>query len=219
MHPFGLLAIIVTLSAFLSCKSLGESPSPERMFPSAPYRPVFRGYEKIGTDMIIDPVAGLAWARTVYPRRMKLAAARSWVKGLKLGGFRDWRVPSYQELLTHQRNWGQSVPQEQEIDPVTGEVKDPEYPENWFRRFGFVIPQRLLEINNYWTVTPAPEATTMLGGKSVYTPIFGAGFTAFDTAMLADHAEAYVWAVRTVAKPADAAHPATNSHPTPQRIP
>jgi len=65
----------------------------------------FRFYK----DVVVDTKTGLMWARNgnVAGKEMKWDDAMEWVKTLDIGGYRDWRLPTKEELKPFARLRGE----------------------------------------------------------------------------------------------------------------
>ncbi len=67
--------------------------------PSIERQPQTQGDERLGSsDILVDPRTGLMWTRTDNGYDINWHGADRYCKGLTLGGYTDWRLPTIEEL-------------------------------------------------------------------------------------------------------------------------
>lgn len=97
------------------------------------FLPAKSGFEfsKDGT-MVRDAKTGLIWSQNanLAGRKMNWSEATSWVSGINVGGFKDWRLPTKEELQTMAKAGGRR-------------------PADWFNSIGFNSAQA----DGYWSST------------------------------------------------------------------
>ncbi len=54
----------------------------------------------VAADTVLDTRTGLMWQRAVPVERFTWVEAKAYAKGLRLGGYEDWRLPTKEELLS-----------------------------------------------------------------------------------------------------------------------
>jgi hypothetical protein len=54
----------------------------------------------VSGEIVLDRTGGLMWARQDNGADISLADAASYCRNFRAGGYRDWRLPSQQELAT-----------------------------------------------------------------------------------------------------------------------
>lgn len=75
---------------------------------------------KFYKDVVVDTKTGLMWARNgnIAGKKMTWDTAMEWVKTLEIGGYRNWRLPTKEELDAFAMRGG-------------------EYPSSWFNANAF----------------------------------------------------------------------------------
>ena len=108
-------------------------------------------FEKAGfkfyKDVVVDTRAGLMWTRNgnIADKYMSWDKAMSWARNLNYGGYRDWRLPTVDELASFAKRGGN-------------------HPSEWFNENGF----NSVRASYYWSSStyaePAAHSVYMYGG-------------------------------------------------------
>jgi hypothetical protein len=94
---------------------------------------------KFYKDVVVDTTTGLMWARNgnIADREMNWNDAMGWAKNLNYGGYRDWRLPTKEELEAFAKRGGNR-------------------PVEWFKANGFTgFPS-----NGYWSSSTIANYTS-----------------------------------------------------------
>lgn len=196
----GLAALcFVTACASTSTSTLNSTGS--NQVERQPARPaVPQGYTNHGNGTISDKSRGLMWAKTVPSWPMRHEQARIWALGLRLGGHTNWRLPTANELETHNANHFSMTEIGPNADQYGFVMQRRPYVSDWIQTFGFVLPSRPLSIINYWSTTEDHSGDAFMGGPCVLVVMLAEGFNS-TAGMRKDAAMNYAWAVRSIENP------------------
>ena len=87
---------------YTDVRELSACPEPGSRFfgQDAQFQGPAMNYHDNGDGTVTDRVTGIVWSKAVEARKVSLEEAESMAAELRLGGYRDWRVPNIKELYS-----------------------------------------------------------------------------------------------------------------------
>ena len=134
------------------------------------------GFDFRNNDVVLDERTGLMWARNVNlaGKPMNWNDAITWIKKMNLSGYRDWRLPTKDELVTVAKRGGAR-------------------PAEYYTELGYLNIALSGNTRFYWS------STNSIGNKrGAYIVDLIDGKAGYDTNTASNY---YIWPVRTEIKP------------------